>query len=237
MRRTRFLIKVIASSSAGNCYLIDDGVTAVVVECGIKYDEFIPAIKFRKISGVLVSHEHKDHSKISEKLLNFGYDVYCSSGTAEALNLQNRNLNIVKSKQLFKIGTLDIMPFDVQHDCNEPLGFLIKSNATGEKLLFATDTYLIKYKFSNVNYFLLECNYDIETLNRNIEKDLIPRALKNRILKSHLSLENLIDYLKKIDLSKAEKIYLIHISSGNLNLKKAVEEVQNLTFAEVKTFN
>jgi len=180
---------------------------------------------------------NKDHCKAVDDILNIGMNVYCSSGTAEALNLQNQNLNIIKSKELFKIGSFDVLPFDTKHDCNEPLGFLIKSNATGEKLLFATDTYLIKYKFPGVNYFLLECNYDIKTLNKNIASGSIPKALKNRILKSHLSLENLIDYLKKIDLSVAEKIYLIHISSGNLDLKKAVEEIQQLTFAEVKTFN
>jgi len=180
---------------------------------------------------------NKDHCKAVDDILNIGMNVYCSSGTAEALNLQNQNLNIIKSKELFKVGSFDVLPFDTKHDCNEPLGFLIKSNVTGEKLLFATDTYLIKYKFPGVNYFMLECNYDIETLNKNIASGSIPKALKNRILKSHLSLENLIDYLKKIDLSRAEKIYLIHISSGNLNLKKAVEEIQQLTFAEVKTFN
>jgi len=235
-RRTRILIKIIASSSAGNCYLIDDGVTAVVIECGISYEKIIPHIKEKKISGVLVSHEHKDHAKECQKMIFKGYGIYTSAGTLKALKIPLKSVNVIKSKKAFKIGTFDVLPFNVQHDCAEPLGFLLKSNVTGEKLLFATDTYYIKYLFPGVKYYLLECNYDIDTLNKNIEKDLVPEAMKRRILKSHFSLDNLLSYLKKADLSKTDEIYLIHTSTGNLNFKKAVEEIEKLTFAEVKYF-
>lgn len=227
------LIKTIASGSSGNCYLIDDGVTAVVLECGINYDKFISEIDNRKISGVLVSHEHKDHSKIVDKLLFLGYPMYLSSGTIKSCQLQKNRCHIIKSKQLFKIGSFDILPFDTQHDAEEPLGFLIKSNVTGEKILFATDTYYLKYKFSGVDIYMIECNYDIDTLNHNIDLGIIPKSLKNRILKSHFSLSNLIKFLKETDLSKTNKIYLIHISSGNLDINKAKKQIQDMTFAEV----
>jgi phosphoribosyl 1,2-cyclic phosphodiesterase len=227
------LIKTIASGSSGNCYIIDDGVTTVVLECGISYDKIIPHIKRKKISGVLVSHEHKDHSKIVDKLLFYGYPMYLSSGTIKSCQLSKNRCHVIKSKQLFKIGSFDILPFDIQHDAEEPLGFLIKSNITGEKILFATDTYYLKYKFSGVNTYMIECNYDLDTLDHNIKKGLMPKSLKNRILKSHFSLGNLIKFLKETDLSKTNKIYLIHISSRNLDMNKAKKQIQDMTFAEV----
>ena len=48
----------------------------------------------------------------------------------------------VKALEEFQLGTFQVLPFDVEHDVPEPLGFLLTSTATGEKLLYFTDTYL-----------------------------------------------------------------------------------------------
>jgi phosphoribosyl 1,2-cyclic phosphodiesterase len=73
-------------------------------------------------------------------------DCYISAGTVEALGISGHRLNIIKAKQQFRIGTWTALPFDTQHDAAEPLGFLL-ANQDGEKLLYATDTYFIRYRF------------------------------------------------------------------------------------------
>lgn len=94
-------------------------------------------------------------------------------------------------------------------------GFLIQNRETKEKLLYATDTYYIKYKFNKLNYILLECNYIEEILKKNIETGQVHKARYTRLLESHFSLENVIEFLKANDLNNTEKIILCHLSDQN----------------------
>src|SRR5690625_5285319 len=141
-------IKTLASGSKGNCYHITDGSTPILIECGIKFKDIQIALDFKtsNIAGCLVSHEHKDHSKGIKDVLQAGIDVYASQGTIEQEDIKHHRLKPIESKKQFKIGTWTVLPFDVQHDAAEPFGFLLQSQ-NGGKLLFATDTYYIKYRF------------------------------------------------------------------------------------------
>ena len=157
-----------------------------------------------------------------------GIDCYMSQGTAEALELSSHRLNIIKAKQQFQLGTWTILPFDTQHDAQEPLGFLL-ANQAGDKLLYATDTYYIKYKFRGLTHIMVECNYSLDILRTNVEAGTVDKALKSRILKSHFSLENVKQFLKANDLSKVREIWLLHMSDGNSDAERFKREVQELT--------
>ena len=116
----------------------------------------------------------------------------------------------------------------VEHDVPEPLGFLLKSDVTGEKLLYFTDTYYLKYTFKGLNYIMGECNYSIETLN----KDLNP-TLRDRILESHMSLEHFVEFLQANDLSELKEIYLLHLSNDNSDEDLFKKTIQKITGIEV----
>ena len=49
-----------------------------------------------------------------------------------------------------------------------------------------------------------------------------------RVMKSHLSLENLIDFLKANDLSKVQEIYLLHLSDSNSDINLIEEEIKKI---------
>ena len=53
-------IKTIASSSRGNCYLIKDCNTSLLIECGLSIGAMQKAIdyKLHEVEGCLISHEH-----------------------------------------------------------------------------------------------------------------------------------------------------------------------------------
>lgn len=223
-------ITPIASGSLGNCYRIDDGRTPLLLECGIKYKDIQRALKFRvsEIAGCLVSHEHKDHSKAVPDMMKAGVNCYMSKGTAEALGVSGHRVNIIKAKQQFKLGTWTILPFETQHDATEPLGFLL-ANQDGDKLLYATDTYYIRYKFRGLTHIMIECNYSMDILKTNVKAGLVEPALKSRILKSHFSLENVKNFLKANDLSKIQEIWLLHMSDGNSDEARFKREIQELT--------
>jgi phosphoribosyl 1,2-cyclic phosphodiesterase len=169
-----------------------------------------------------------DHSKAVKEIMHAGIDCYISAGTVEALGLSGHRLNIIKAKQQFRIGTWTALPFDTQHDAAEPLGFLL-ANQAGDKLLYATDTYYIRYKFHGLTHIMVECNYSLDILKRNVEAGAVPKELKSRILKSHFSLENVKRFLQANDLSKVQEIWLLHLSDNNSNAERFKREIQELT--------
>jgi phosphoribosyl 1,2-cyclic phosphodiesterase len=219
-----------ASGSTGNCYRIDDGSTPLLLECGIPYKEIQKGLNFRvsEIVGCLISHEHQDHSKAVRDVMKAGIDCYMSAGTAEALGISGHRLHIIKAKQQFRIGTWTVLPFDTQHDAAEPLGFLL-ANQAGDKLLYATDTYYIRYRFRGLTHIAIECNYSLDILRTNVANGLVEPVLKSRILKSHFSLENVKQFLKANDLSKVREIWLLHLSDGNSDEARFKREIQELT--------
>ena len=50
-----------ASSSRGNCYLVDDGQTKVLLECGLSLKEIQRHLQHRlsDVAGMLLTHEHR----------------------------------------------------------------------------------------------------------------------------------------------------------------------------------
>ena len=223
-------ITTLASSSKGNCYHITDGKTPLLLEAGIKFKEIQRMLKFQTsdIAGCLVTHEHGDHTKGLKDVLKAGIDCYMSCGTAEAVNIEHHRIKQLKVKERFQIGTWNIMPFDVNHDVAEPLGFLMVNQA-GEKLLFATDTYYIKYKFPGLTHIMIESNYSIDILDANIETGRVPAVMKRRLLRSHFSLENVKEFFIANDLSKVQEIWLLHLSDNNSDEKLFKDEIEKLT--------
>lgn len=220
----------LASGSRGNCYHITDGSTPLLLECGIGWKEIQRGLNFRtsQLAGCLISHEHQDHCKAVRDMMKAGIDCYMSQGTAEALGLSGHRVHIIQSRRQFQLGTWTVLPFETQHDAAEPLGFLL-ANQAGDKLLYATDTYYIRYRFRGLTHIAVECNYSMDIVRANIEAGLVEPALKKRILKSHFSLENVKEFLKANDLSKVQEIWLLHLSNDNSDSERFKREIQELT--------
>lgn len=223
-------IKTIATGSKGNCYRISDGSTPLLLEAGISFKQIQQGVNFEtsNLAGVLISHAHQDHCKGVESCLKRGMTVYMSQGTKDDMGSSNKQIRIVKSKEQFRIGTWTILPFDVQHDVNEPLGYLLQSD-NGSKILFATDTFYVKYRFSGLTHILIECNYDQQTLDENVASGKIHPAMRKRVMKSHFSLENLLNFFVANDLSKVEEIHLLHLSDNNSNEERIFKAVARAT--------
>ena len=177
-------ITILASGSSGNAYRIGDGATSMLLDAGIpiKAIQVGCGFKLREIDGCFITHAHQDHSKAARDLARLGIDIYTSQGTIEACGLTGHRIRPVKALEDITVGTFRVLPFDVQHDAPEPLGFLFESTATGEKLLYFTDTYYIKYRFQGLTHIMAECNYDNETMARSVEAGYIPVELVPRLV-------------------------------------------------------
>jgi phosphoribosyl 1,2-cyclic phosphodiesterase len=228
-------ITVIASGSSGNAYRISDGDTALLLDAGIPLQRIKQALNFRvrDIAGCLITHAHGDHAKAAGDLAKAGVDVYTSQGTIDACRLTGHRIKPVKALQEVMIGTFAVLPFDVQHDAPEPLGFLLTSRRTGEKLLYFTDTYYLKYRFTGLTHIMGECNYSMDIVEQSVRNGYIPPELVPRLIKSHMSLEHFLDLLKANDLHEVKQIYLLHLSNNNSDAERFREAVQKLTGTEV----
>lgn len=223
-------IKALATGSKGNCYYITDGHTPLLLECGISYREIQRGVNFKmsEVAGCLITHEHGDHTKAIQDICKAGIDCYMSPGTKQELNVDHHRIHTVSGAQPFILGTWRIMPFDVNHDVSEPLGFLL-ANKSGDKLLFATDTYYIKYKFKGLTHIMIEANYSMDILEKNIEKGHVPAIMKKRLVKSHFSIENVKEFFKVNDMSKVQEIWLLHLSDSNSDEELFKREIAEIT--------
>ena len=221
-------IKILASGSGGNCYRLSDGATDILLECGIPKHKILEGIRYEvgMIRGVLISHEHGDHAKSAKDMVSWGWNVFASKGTLDALRLSGYHCRAVAHGKQFSIGTFDIFPFDTQHDAAEPLGFVITSSKTGERLLFFTDTYYVKYVFKGVDIIMGEVNYSAKTMRGDL-----PESRKNRLYESHMSLEHFLELLDSYP--RVKKVYLLHLSDDNSNAEMFRREVARKTGAEV----
>lgn len=229
-------IKVIGSGSSGNCYLVNINNTKILLEAGLPFKKIQQAMKFklRDIEACLVTHEHMDHAKSVKELMEAGIDCYMTKGTAEALGVVGHRLNYfskdANDDYCWKfLNRLGVKPFKSIHDVKEPVSFYIKDRKTQESLLFVTDTAYMKYKIPDVDVLMVECNYVKSVIDKKAEDGELNISLRNRIVRNHMSLETLLEALKKADFKKLKKIYILHLSDSNSDERIILEEVQKAT--------
>lgn len=225
-------LHVLGSSSAGNCYLLQSETTGevLVIEAGIRFDKVKKALDFNlnRVVGCIISHEHGDHAKYVPDFIKACIPCYMSQGTKHALGFSdNYWAKGMLSQEKVVIGGFKVMSFPVQHDAKEPFGFLIQHNECGT-VLFATDTYFLRYKFPNLNNVLLECNYRKDILDANLDAGRIDKRRYDRTLQSHMSYENCIRTLQANGLAQVCNLVLLHLSDGNSNEHEFVRNIQNL---------
>ena len=226
----------LASSSGGNAYIVSDDCTSILIECGVTHKKLqqLCGFKTTALDGCLVSHEHKDHSQCVEKILSSGVPVYLSQGTAAALELPEKLLDLATemvSGEQFNIGSIDILPFSTFHDAQEPLGFVMQSRVDGDILAFATDTVNLPYNFPGVNVLAVEANFQQEILDRC---ERMPEKTRHRISNTHMEIDKLCQCLRRMDLSRCREIYLLHLSSATSHEGQFINKVARAVPRHVK---
>lgn len=224
----------LASSSSGNAHYISDGVTSLLLDAGLPLKKLQSklhehTIFLSTIDGCLVSHSHGDHANAAHDLTKSGIPVFTSRETAEATGLTEWR-DIFTDKEMRTFG---FVPFPVIHDAPGSVGFYIYSYRTHENLIYLTDTMYSPVKFPPLDIIMVECNYTAEALDASIAAGIMPIEQKPRLVKSHMSLNTLLQLLKANDLTRLKKIYVMHLSDRNSDEAQIRKEIQRLTGAEV----
>lgn len=230
------IFKSYASSSKGNLYSLSNGKDTILIECGVPIKRIRKSLDFglSNIAGCISSHGHQDHIKGADGLIKAGVDLYITAGTyAESIGKgksgqsMHHRINIIKPMHKFSVGSFNVMPFPTIHDAVEPCSFIIASGK--DKCLFITDSAYIPYKFTGVTILAIESNYQEDILKRNIDSGKIPVSLKNRLLFSHFSLDNVVRFIKDNDNSKLKEVHLIHLSAGNSDAANMQRTIAGIT--------
>lgn len=240
----------LASSSSGNCFILDfeiKGVsTKIMIECGIPLSQIYRGLTENRmllsdIQCCLITHHHSDHSKSAKELQRLGIPLYASKGTFETLNLKG---NVILPKEPQKVlNGLFIMGFPVEHDAIDSMGFVIKT--ANECVIFINDHKRFTSNLANFqpDYVFIECNYDEKFVYAQIgelskRKDEISyeddemkevntklKQLKRNV-NAHASLNGCVKGLHKLDLRKCKTIFLIHLSDRYANEYKMKSIIQ-----------
>jgi len=215
---------IIASGSRGNAYILDDGETRLLLECGGKWRDIQVALDFKisQLDACLITHDHGDHAKNWREIEDRGVPLFASAGTLDALGATGSPL---KARETQRVGSYRIMPFEAVHDATEPLGWLIRSDHGG-KLVFVTDTAYVPYRFPGLTHIAVEANYSQELLNERVESGKIKAAEKARTVGQHMSIDHALLFLSRQDLSAVECIYLLHVSRDNGDAEAFAKRVE-----------
>ena len=214
----------LVSGSSGNCSLISDGKTTLLVDCGLsckKLEEALSKAKVdpKDISAMLITHEHSDHIKgtgiVSRK---YNIPVFATLKTHEYMNLgkvDSCNVEYVSPGVDIEIGSIGVRPFSIPHDAADPVGY---NFFFGEKKLsLATDigkmNDSVMESLKGSLAVLLESNHDIGML----QNGRYPLYLKRRILGDlgHLSNLDAAKCVLELVKSGTSHIMLGHLSQEN----------------------
>lgn len=204
-------LSILGSSSSGNCYILQSDNEALIIEAGVSLVKAKQALGFNtsKVSGLIITHEHGDHSKYSKDYEKV-FPVFTHKSVINARSLSQAKE--IYPERGFKVGNFKVLPFKAHHDV-DCLGFLINHSDFGN-LMFLTDSFMCEYSFDNLNHILIESNYSDKALEESVKRGLHWKV-RERVLTTHMSLQTTKQVLLNQNLSDVNNIVLLHLSSQN----------------------
>ena len=222
----------LGSGSGGNATLIEasQGITRtqVLVDCGFSLRELTRRLLRAgsapgELSAVFVTHEHGDHAGCALSLARqHRVPIVTSRGTWRAMSsrlgddtLDPTLIHFARDGELIPLGDLELQPFAVPHDANEPLQ--LRASDGQHRLGMITDvgsiTPYVTQALQGCDALLLECNHDEVMLRASS----YPNGLKRRILGSHghLSNESAAELLRQCLHAGLKQVVAAHLSARN----------------------
>ena len=226
-------ICIFASGSGGNCLLLSDGSTHVLVDAGISMRRIEASLReadiaMSDITGVLITHEHSDHISGLKMLLKYHHlPVYAPHTVANRMRGMlpdvDGSLNIIEVGTVFELGSLRVRAFHTPLDTDESVGY--RFSGTGS-FAIATDmghvTDEVLDGLTGAETVLIESNHDIDMLSYGP----YPVYLKRRILsdRGHLSNKDCAVLARNLAENGTTRIILGHLSKENNTPETALSE-------------
>lgn len=229
-------VEILFSGSSGNCTLIRNEDTSILVDCGksaraISLSLRPLGIELCDIDAVFITHEHTDHiSALGVILSKYHIPVHITEPSAEKLESERGTmpgLTVHPVKYSVNIGSLSISSFPLPHDSAAHVGYIITDDA-GDRLGIATDMgHVTEEAVSNLSgcrRVIIEANHDVGMLISG----RYPEYLKRRILspRGHLENKEAAALACRLASDGAEVFALAHLSQENNLPSAAYSEVR-----------
>ena len=233
----------ISSSSKGNCILVENNNSSILVDVGISRKKAEEGLEFfgkkpENIDGIVITHEHSDHIKgLGVFLRKYQVPVYATEGTINCI-LNNKTVgkvdsdlfNVIKPDRDFSIKDIELLPLHISHDAADPVAYTVKhAEDLSKKIGVVTD--LGEYNESqieilqNCGILLAESNHD----RKMLEVGPYPYETKRRIMSKygHLSNDDCSDFVNHLLHDNMKTLLLGHLSKNNNYELLAYETVRH----------
>ena len=242
----------IGSSSEGNAFFIEIKRTnyekpfGLLLECGFEVPKIMKkllnhGVSVLDVNAVLITHEHNDHSKGLKELLGYGIKAFAPKEVFEKYKIGETCFR--KDLKEFTVSAIAdgirVLPIPLDHENPDGtkcvnFGYIITIE-NEFRILFITDTKYIRYDLSKYKFdvIFIEANNRVVVLKLAlkdaIENNNIGKKIRyNRVLESHMTVENTARTLATFNLSKTKMVYLIHLTSDRRkNERRFIEIVKN----------
>ena len=164
------------------------------------------------------SHPPLDHSKSLNDFKLMGIPIF-----APYISLEPMRIGMEFKIQAFDLTTVDGRWTHTNADGSECpcYGFLITHPEMG-KMLYITDTELIKWRFKDINHILLGVNYDKDL----VDKDNDPKT--RHVFRGHLSIDTACDFVKANYSDSLQNVIMCHLSSENADSDSFIEKMKKV---------
>ena len=215
------------SGSSGNAVYLSTDCGSILIDCGMSGKQTLEAMQLNhlppeELKAILITHEHSDHVKgagILSRRLHI--PIYATEGTWQGMEaavgeIPAHHRVVITADESFFLNDMEIMPFSIPHDANDPTGYRIytprASVAVATDLGYFSDH--VRDAVTGADVVLLESNHDPDMLKQNA---FYPAHLKKRILgrKGHLSNESGAAAALELVEYGTKHLLLGHLSSEN----------------------
>ncbi len=122
------------SGSSGNCIFVSDQKTNILIDVGVSGKTVEASLKSigqcpSKISAIMVTHEHSDHTKgIGILSRKYNIPVYANKKTWNVMKstvgeIDPENIRTFETNKTFTVGDMGVKAFNIPHDAVEPVGY------------------------------------------------------------------------------------------------------------------
>jgi len=228
-------VSVLGSGSRGNATFIKTDSVRLLVDAGLSRKEVSKRLETigedpDGIDAVLVTHEHTDHGAGLRTLLKeLCIHAFMTPGTLRGLQPETFEMNgstitPIAAGVPFRFGDLEITPFAVPHDANEPTAFSIATQ--GIRITQLTDVgHLpdsVAMHLLGSQCLILESNHDIEMLRVGPYPWMLKQRLMGRF--GHLSNTAVAKFIREQYDGCASHMVLAHLSEKNNHPEIARQE-------------
>ncbi|MGE5430874.1 MAG: MBL fold metallo-hydrolase [Syntrophomonadaceae bacterium] len=227
-------IRVLGSSSAGNCTLVWDNESALMIDCGFNPKYILANLELLDmdlsfISGVVITHTHGDHVNrtMMKEFNKAGIPVFCHYNIRRDLTQKfvsmghghKPGLLKVFTDEEIQIGNFRITSFEVPHDSTGGcFGYNILKETASEmkKITVATDIGFfhdeIISRFLDSDIIIVESNHDPDMLDNSGRPEYLKQRIREIGHLSNFQCAELLDKVIKGSTKLPEAVILAHIS-------------------------